>query len=164
MYKRQLGIARKNRSPLYQERYLWIPLEANAGLGDGNNYVGNPLLEPEESHQIEIGFDWSFGDFYFSPRIFRRQVDDYIQGVSATNMAVIGVSANANGDPTPLIFANTEAEFNGVDATFGTKINASWRLEGVVSIVNADRKDISDSLYRVTPDNLRLSLLSLIHI
>ena len=155
----ELGIARKNRSPLYQERYLWIPLEANAGLGDGNNYVGNPLLEPEESHQIELGFDWSFGDFYFSPRIFRRQVDDYIQGVSATNMAVIGVSANANGDPTPLIFANTEAEFNGVDATFGAKINDSWRLEGVVSIVNADREDISDSLYRVAPDNLRLSLL-----
>ena len=77
----ELGFAQKMRSPIYQERYLWIPLEANAGIGDGNNYVGNPELDPEKSRQIELGFDWVVGDFYFSPRIFHRNVDDYIQGV-----------------------------------------------------------------------------------
>ncbi|PCJ24658.1 MAG: ligand-gated channel [SAR86 cluster bacterium] len=154
----ELGFAQKTRSPLYQERYLWIPLEANAGLGDGNNYVGNPNLKPEESRQIELGFDWDFGDFYFSPRFFRRFVDDYIQGVPTTNMAVIGVSANANGDPTPLTFANTDAKFNGVDLTIGTKINDNWRLEGIASMINADRDDISDSLYRISPTNARISL------
>ena len=29
------GYARKTRSPTYIERYLWIPLNVNAGLGDG---------------------------------------------------------------------------------------------------------------------------------
>lgn len=154
----ELGLAQKVRSPMYQERYLWIPLEANAGLGDGNNYVGNPALRPEEARQIELGFDWDYGDFYVSPRIYRREVDDYIQGVPATNMAVIGVSANANGDPTPLIFANTDAKFTGGEVTAGFRINDTWRLEGMYSTVNGERKDISDHLYRVNPDNLRLSL------
>ena len=42
-----LGLARKNRSPSYQERYLWLPLEATAGLADGRTYTGNV---PERMH------------------------------------------------------------------------------------------------------------------
>jgi len=49
------GYARKTRSPSYIERYQWIPLNVNAGLGDGNNYIGNPDLEPEWSNQFELG-------------------------------------------------------------------------------------------------------------
>lgn len=154
----ELGVAQKVRSPMYQERYLWIPLEANAGIGDGNNYVGNPALQPEESRQVELGFDWDYGDFYVSPRIYRRDVDEYIQGVPATNMAVIGVSGNANGDPTPLMFANTDAEFTGGELTLGFRINDNWRFEGMYSTVDAEREDIADFLYRVNPDNLRLAL------
>ncbi len=154
----ELDFAQKTRSPIYQERYLWVPLEANAGIGDGNNYVGNPLLKPEKSRQIELGFDWVVGDFYFSPRLFHRNVDDYIQGVAATNRAVIGVSANANGDPTPLVFANTEAEFDGLDLTFGARINSNWRVQGIASRINGDREDISDNVYRVAPDSARIAL------
>jgi iron complex outermembrane receptor protein len=143
---------------MYQERYLWIPLEANAGIGDGNNYVGNPELNPEEAEQIELGFDWNFGDYYFSPRLYHREVDDYIQGIPATNMMVIAVSGNANGDATPLMFANTDAEFDGIDLSFGARLNNNWRLEGIASMVKADRDDISDHLYRVNPNNLRLAL------
>lgn len=154
----ELGFAQKTRSPLYQERYLWIPLEANAGIGDGNNYVGNINLQPEQAQQVELGLDWDFGDFYFSPRFYRRDVDNYIQGVAATNMAAVGVSTNANGDPTPLMFANSEAEFTGVDLTGGFRINDNWRIEAIASRVRGKREDIPDYLYRVSPDSGRLSL------
>ncbi len=154
----EAGYARKMRSPLYQERYLWIPLEINAGLGDGNNYVGNPNLTPEKSSQFELGFDWSYGAAWFSPRFYARDVEDYIQGVPTTHMAVVGVSRNANGDPTPLIFANTDAEFRGLDLSFGFTINEQWRVEGMASRVSAERGDISDHLYRISPDNARVSL------
>jgi iron complex outermembrane receptor protein len=155
----EIGIAQKERSPIYQERYLWIPLEANAGLGDGNNYVGNPDLDPESSLQYEVGFDWDFGEYYFSPRLFYRDVDDYIQGVPSTNMAVIGVSANANGDPTPLQFANTDAKFWGIDLTYGIELSANWRLEGLASWVKGERDDINDNLYRLAPLSLRANLI-----
>ena len=154
----EAGYGRKTRSPLYQERYLWIPLEINAGLGDGNNHVGNPDLAPEISDQFELGFDWSNGAVWFSPRFFVRNVDDYIQGIPAADRAVVSVSERANGDPTPLIFANTEAEFRGFDLTFGFPINDQWRVEGMASRVNAERGDISDYLYRVNPNNIRASL------
>ena len=154
----ELGFAQKTRSPLYQERFLWIPLEANAGIGDGNNYVGNINLRPEEAQQIELGLDWDLGDIYFSPRFYRRDVDDYIQGIPTMNMAVVGVSTNANGDPTPLMFANTDAEFTGFDLTAGFRINANWRFEALASQVRGKRKDIADNLYRVSPDTARLAL------
>lgn len=155
----EAGVARKTRSPIYQERYLWIPLEANAGIGDGNNYIGNPDLDPEKSLQYELGFDWDFGNWYFSPRLFRRDVTDYIQGVPATNMAAIAVSANANGDSTPLVFANTDALFHGVDLTYGFDINSNWRVEGLASWVRGKRDDIHDNLYRVSPASFHASLV-----
>ncbi len=155
----EAGYGRKSRSPLYQERYLWIPLEINAGLGDGNNYVGNPDLRPETSDQFELGLDWSSGGNWFSLRFFMRDVDDYIQGVPASDMAAISVSRNANGDPTPLMFANTEAKFRGVDLSFGFALDSRWRIEGMASSINAERGDISDYLYRINPDNARVSLL-----
>jgi len=153
----ELGLAQKMRAPLYQERYLWIPLEANAGLGDGNNYVGNVELDPEKSQQVELGLDWNYEGFYFSPRVYYRQVDDYIQGVAATNMAVIGVSRNANGDPTPLTFANTDADFWGVDASFGIELGSDWRIDGIASMINGERNDVNDNIYRIAPNTLRLT-------
>ncbi len=155
----EAGLAQKVRSPLYQERYLWIPLEANAGLGDGNNYIGDVDLDPERSRQIELGLDWNYNDYNLSPRIFYREVDDYIQGVPVTNPVVVAVSSKANGDPTPLQFSNTEARFWGVDMTFGIQFGDRWRLDGMASYVRGDRDDISDSLFRIAPASLRVELL-----
>lgn len=154
----ELALARKTRSPTYQERYLWVPLEINAGLGDGNNYIGDPALEPERSRQIEIGFDWELDRLRLSPRLFRHDIDGYIQGVPATGMAAVGVSRNANGDPTPLLFANTAARIEGLDLTLDYRIDERWRLEAVAAAVDGARRDTDDSLYRISPDSLRLAL------
>ena len=43
----EIGIARKTRSPSYQERYLWVPLQSTGGLADGNVYIGDINLDPE---------------------------------------------------------------------------------------------------------------------
>ncbi|MCG8416031.1 MAG: TonB-dependent receptor [Pseudomonadales bacterium] len=68
------------------------------------------------------------------------------------------MSRNANGDPTPLIFANTDAEFTGADMTLGFRINDNFRAEILYSTVDGEREDISDNLYRINPDNLRAAL------
>ncbi|HKK16103.1 MAG TPA: TonB-dependent receptor, partial [Gammaproteobacteria bacterium] len=153
----ELGFARKTRSPYYIERYAWIPLEVNAGLGDGNNYVGNINLDPEVSHQVELGLDWQFDRFYFSPRGFYRRVDDYIQGVPVTDSTIITVGG-VNGDATPLQFANVDAELYGADANWGIMLSNRWQLDGVISYVRGKRRDIGDNLYRIAPLNANFSL------
>ena len=60
----------KTRSPSYQERYLWLPLQATNGLADGNNYVGDIDLDPEKAYEVGLGFNWTAGRFYLEPRAF----------------------------------------------------------------------------------------------
>ena len=152
-----VGLGRKTRSPSYQETYLWLPLESTAGLADGNRYVGNLALKPEVAYEIELGLDWQSGGFHAAPRIFYKQVDDYIQGVPATDPVVIAVST-ANGDPNPLQYDNVEAELYGFDLDFGARLTSHWELSGVVSYVRGKRRDIDDNLYRIAPLNGTLAL------
>ncbi len=147
----------KTRSPSYQERYLWLPLQATNGLADGNNYVGDINLDPEKAYEVGLGLNWATGRFYLEPRAFYRYVDDYIQGVPATDPVVIAVST-AGGDPTPLQFANVDAKLYGADAAWGVTLNRNWSLDGIVSYVRGERDDINDDLYRIAPLNGRATL------
>jgi iron complex outermembrane receptor protein len=154
----ELGFARKVRSPTYIERFLWIPLEVNAGLGDGNNYIGNINLNPETSHQIELGLNWNTDRAYLSPRVYYKRVDDYIQGTATTNTSAITFSTTAAGDSTPLIFSNVDAEIYGFDTGWGFEITEQWQLDGILSYTRGKRRDISDDLYRIAPLNANLAL------
>ncbi len=153
----ELGFARKTRSPSYQERYLWLPLSATAGLADGNNYVGDIDLDPEVSYQVELGAKWHQGGTYFAPRVFYRHIDDYIQGTPSTDPLVIAVSTGG-GDPTPLQFTNTDAKLYGFDADWGIELSDNWDLSGIVSYVRGKRRDTSDDLFRIAPLNGRVEL------
>ena len=144
----EFGVAHKTRAPAYMERYLWVPLEVNAGLGDGNNYVGDINLKPEDSWQIELGMSWEESGRKFSPRFFARRVDDYITGVPATDEHLLRVSQVLNGDPTPIQFANVDAEFYGADAVFGFPLTEDWRLDGTVSYVRGKLRESFQSQER----------------
>jgi len=157
MVSARLGGARKTRAPSYIERYAWIPIEATAGFADGNNHVGQLGLDPEVAHEINLGFDIRTEQFRLSPQVFYRDIDDYIQGIPATDPAIIMVST-VNGDPTPLQYSNVGAEFYGADADFGYVFDQTWRLDGTVSYVRAKRTDIDDDIFRVAPLNGDLSL------
>jgi iron complex outermembrane receptor protein len=158
-----LGLARKTRSPSYQERYLWLPLQSTAGLADGNNYVGDVNLDPEVAYEIDLGLDWQSAGGYATPRVFYRRVNDYIQGVPSTDPVVIAVSdmmAQAMGmmPRPPLQFSNVDAEFYGFDMDLGFRLADEWRMDGLVSYVRGKRRDISDDLYRIAPLNGKLAL------
>jgi len=171
--KLKVGIARKQRAPSYQERYLWSPLESTAGLADKRTYVGDVNLNPETAYHIDAGFDWKSDRIYFTPRLFFKRVKNYIQGTPVTsgpaynfrvmqgNMLKGGGFCTANPlDPfcLPLQFSNVDAELYGVDAGFGTNISDHVALDGSISYVRGKRKDISDNLYRIAPLNSSVAL------
>ncbi|RLA28492.1 MAG: hypothetical protein DRR15_17315 [Gammaproteobacteria bacterium] len=145
-----IGLAHKERAPAYQELYLWLPMQATAGLADGKNYVGNLELKKEKSNVLDVGFDWRIGDSRIGPRVFYNRVDDYIQGTPSSDPAVIMFSAMM-GDPVPLQFSNVAAELYGIDTDFEVLLPAGWRIDGVVSYVRGKRRDTNDNLYRIAP-------------
>lgn len=159
----RLTLAHKTRAPSLVERFSWLPTEASGGLADGNIYVGNPGLRPERAWIAELGFDWSGPSAYARPVLYYRRLDDFIQGVpfDATPGVVntpVEMVSQANGDATPLRFANTDAELWGADIAFGAKLAGPLRLDGVASYVRGTRRDIADNLYRIAPANSRLTL------
>jgi iron complex outermembrane receptor protein len=153
----ELSGGRKTRAPSYIERYAWLPLEVTAGLADGNNYVGDIRLDPEESYLVDLGVEWRRADFFIAPRAFYHWVDDYIQGVPSTNDDVKFIS-DLNGDPTPLVFSNVEAELFGIDIPYAVRLPLNVQLDGTLSWVRGKRRDINDDLYRITPLRGRTTL------
>ena len=158
----RLTLARKTRAPNAVERFSWMPTEASGGLADGNIYVGDRDLRPETAWIVEGGFDWRRGAVWARPTVYYRRVDDYIQGVPFD--ATPGVAdtpvemvAAMSGDPTPLRFANVDAELYGFDMDFGLQVTDRLRLDGVASVVRGERRDVSDDLYRIAPPTLRLA-------
>ena len=158
-----LGLARKTRSASYQERYLWLPLEATGGLADGNTYTGNLELDPEVAHEIELGLDYSSNSFSIAPRIFYRDIDNYIQGTATTNMqANMFVNMmnmmNGSNNNAPLEFNNVDAKIYGADVQWRYQIDTQWSLSGLINYVRGKRKDVDDSLYRIAPSNTTLAI------
>jgi len=158
----EVGFARKMRSPSYQERYLWIPLEATGGLADNRVYIGDVNLDPETAYQFEAGLEYATGGLYIAPRAFYHRVNDYIQGEEITGTTANIVADGANnifGGDTVLQFANVDAELYGMDVEWGYELTTDWRLDGAVSYVRGRRRDGGgDNLYRIAPFNARTQL------
>lgn len=153
-----VGVARKQRAPSYQERYLWGPFQSTSGLADGNNYLGNIGLDAETAYQFELGLDWHRPLIAISPRIFYHHVNDYIQGTAATDPVAI-MASTMMGDATPLQFNNVDAKLYGIDTAWFAALTNYWHLEGVVSYVRGERRDTSDNLYRIAPLTARSQLV-----
>jgi len=157
------GLSRKTRSASYQERYLWLPLEATAGLADMRTYTGNLDLKPEVSHEVEFGFDVRNDRFIISPRFFFRKIGDYIQGTAPANMPALMFvemmnAMNGTTNPSPLEFNNVDARLYGADLDFKYVISNHWSVSGVLSYVRGEREDIDDNLYRIAPLNALVAL------
>jgi iron complex outermembrane receptor protein len=154
------GLAQKQRSASYQERYLWLPLEATGGLADGQVYVGNIELDPERSRGVEFGVDLQQAEFSLRPRLFYNRVDDYIQGTPlgamhpATMMVRMMNMANDTNRADPLQFNNVDAELYGFDMDWHWQLSPSWSLSGLVNYVRGQRRDTNDDLYRIAPANM----------
>lgn len=154
------GLSQKHRSPAYQERYLWLPLQSTGGLADGLTYTGNIELEPEVARQLELGFDYSNSSFTIAPRLFYSRVDDYIQGTpSEVTPAVMMVRMmNGSNNPDPLQFNNVDAVLYGLDLDWAWQLSNHWALSGLVNYVRGKRDDIEDELYRIAPANATMRL------
>lgn len=147
----------KARAPSHQELYLWLPLQATGGLADGRSYVGNLDLNSERSNEINLGYEFKGKSVQFSPQVFYKDIEDYIQGTPSTNMVANMVSTMMSGAGA-LQFTNVDAKIMGMDLAWNYSFNKAFFLEGVVSLIESERTDEDDKLYRQSPDNARLAI------
>jgi len=146
----EVGLARKNRAPTYQELYLWTGSRAVGGFADGHTYLGDIDLDHETAYQFDLGFDWHNENAYIAPRFFYHYVDDYIQGVRTQAALDSGAT---------LQWSNIAAQFYGVDLEAGYTITDNWRVDAGLNYVRGERVNApgSDSdLYRIAPLNGRV--------
>lgn len=153
----QFGLGSKQRAASYQERYLWIPMQATAGLADGRTYLGNINLKPETNQQISLGFTYQSKKLNIAPQVFYSKIKDYIQGTPSTNMQANMIAMMMTG-MKPLQFSNIDAKIYGMDMNWSYKINKNWNLQGIASYVRGERQDIQDNLYRISPLNAQFAL------
>ena len=144
------SIARKQSSSSYQQRYLWIPMQATGGLADGRTYIGDVDLDLETAYQTDFGFDYLGDKLTISPRVFWQKIDGYVQGVPLTDMKAKMV-AKMMGDDDPLMFANTDAKLYGMDMDASYELHENWRLTMNATYTRGERTDLDDNLYRVAP-------------
>ncbi|MGF1606852.1 MAG: TonB-dependent receptor domain-containing protein [Rhodothalassiaceae bacterium] len=129
--------ARKTRSPVYVERYAFLPIEVTAGLADGNNTIGDIDVRPEIGYIIDGGFDVVARRLSVSVRGFYHRIADYIQSVPFDETLT---SLEAGIDPagaliSPLTPAGQMAFFAQFDGPGGVAPSGPVEL---VSLVNGD--------------------------
>ena len=145
-----VGVARKNRAPTYQELYIWHGSKANAGFADGKTYMGDLGLEVETAYQADFSLDWHTANAYVTPAVFYHYVENYIMGQAAGS----GGSANLKWD-------NTDAQFFGAELEAGYRFTDNIRTDASVNYVRGMRVNAlngDDDLYRIAPLNGRLQL------
>lgn len=160
----ELGYAHKTRSPNIYERYSWgrgtMASQMIGWYGDGNGYVGNPDLKPEQADTVSAAIalaPMAGVNLKISP--YYTRVDDYIDAVFVQNLT------DMMGMPSGFVqmqFANIDAEFYGVDVSAdallqGTRENGTT-LSATLEWVHAQNLTEDLPVYRQMPLNALVAL------
>ncbi len=164
----EFGFAHKTRSPNLHERYAWSTWQMAALMvnwfGDGNGYIGNLDLKPEQANTVSATFDWHAADraWEFKATPYYTYVTDYIDATQWNATANTPSATQATDQYTVLKFVNQSARLYGIDlsgkmplAKTGT---GAYGLKGLVSYTQGENRDTGDNLYNIMPLNARLTL------
>ena len=165
----EFGFARKVRSPNLYERYTWstwsMAAVMNNFVGDGNGYIGNIDLKPEQAHTVSVTFDLHAADRSWELRAtpYYTRVTDYIDAIRCP----VGASCTPANRTTAnqfvvLQYANQSAELYGLDVSGRMPLASTgfgdFGLVGVLTYTHGENRDTGDGLYNIMPLNGKLTL------
>jgi len=116
------GLSRTVRTADATERFL-----ASNGMTPSRRWVGNPTIDPEKHHQIELGVELQRKAWDMSASIYYNDVDDYIlrdRFHQAGNNATI--------------YRNVAATLYGGEFNVGYRWTANWHSSIGLAYVHAD--------------------------
>ncbi len=171
----EFGVSHKMRSPNLYERYAWstggMAMRMVNLTGDGNGYVGNPDLKPEQATTLSATADWhdASGEKW-GVRVtpYYTHVRNYVDALrcgGASGAMAVCTDANlaAREAFVYLRFANQTVRLYGIDASGFAELGRSPRwgalvLSGGLNYVRGKNTDTGDNLIHMMPLNARLAL------
>lgn len=164
----EFGFAHKTRSPNLHERYTWSTWQMAALMvnwaGDGNGYIGNLDLEPEQANTVSATFDWHATDRHweFKATPYYTHVSDYIDAVQWNATTNAPSTTLVTDQFTVLKFVNQSARLYGIDLSgkmpLAKNDMGEFGLNGLLNYTKGENRDTGDGLYNIMPLNAKLAL------
>ena len=167
-YDIEFGLAHKVRSPNVYERYTWstwtMAAVMNNFVGDGNGYIGDVNLKPEQANTVSATFDWHAADstWGFKATPYYTRVDDYIDAVqwnAASNTTTVTPVVNQF---SVLKYVNQSARLYGIDLSGNMPLAKTAvgdiGLKGLLNYTRGSNETTGDDLYNIMPLNAKLAV------
>lgn len=136
------GLSRSVRTADATERGL-----ANfMGAGGATSWVGNPDIDPEKHHQLDIGFDTNRPAWRFGGSAYANIAQDYILRDSARSQP--GILVNF---PNADIYRNIDAFLSGFELHGSWDIRPEWQLFGDATYTYGDDINSGEALAQIPP-------------
>ena len=136
------GVSHSMRSPDATERYL----SNFMGPGGVSSWVGNPNLDPERHHQIDVGFASDGGAWGLSGSLYYDRVEDYILRDRAR--AQSGILTN---DTRTTIYRNVRATLAGGELEARHAFAPGWEGSAGVAYTYGQNETDSRALPQIPP-------------
>ena len=134
-------LSRTVRTADASERYI----ASDNGMNGAMRWVGNPDLDPEEHHQLELGYTRDAGFWDTAVSVYYNDVSDYIMRDRAHGQSGIQQDDNAS------IYRNVDAELYGFEMEAGIRWASYWSSRATLAYVHAENTDDNQAIAQVPP-------------
>jgi len=134
-------LSRSVRTADATERYI----ASDNGMNTSMRWVGNPDLNPEAHHQLELGYTRDAGFWDTAASVYFNEVSDYILRDRAHGQS--GILQNDNAT----IYRNVDAQFYGFEMEAGIRWGSYWSSRATLSYVHAENTDDDRAIAQMPP-------------
>jgi iron complex outermembrane receptor protein len=140
-------LSRSVRTADATERYL----ASDSGMAS-MRWIGNPDLDPEAHHQLELGYTRDAGPWDAAASVYYNDVSDYILRDRAHLQSGILQDDNAT------IYRNVDAQLYGFELEAGIRWGSYWSSRATLAYVHAENTDDDRPIAQMPPLGGNVSL------
>jgi iron complex outermembrane receptor protein len=134
-------LSRTVRTADATERYI----ASDNGMNAAMRWVGNPDLDPEAHHQLELGYTRNTRYWDSAVSVYYNNVSDYILQDRAHDQPGI------QQDDSATIYRNVDAQFIGFEMEAGIRWASYWSSRATLAYVYAENTDDNNPIAQIPP-------------
>ena len=134
-------LSRTVRTADATERYI----ASDNLMNTSERWIGNPDLDPEAHHQLELGYSRDAGSWDTAVSVYYNDVSDYILRDRAHGQSGILQDDNAT------IYRNVDAELYGFEMEAGIRWGSYWSSRATLAYVHAENTTDDRAIAQMPP-------------